>query len=173
MIKFNKIITAILIFICGIIIFFIDQKLFGTLKIAPSLFLIYLTFIYLNTNLKIGLIFGTVYLYIFDAFLNINPVSSILAIYISLMVLEILKNTIFKKNNKVNSIILISIITILFETLRTFIQIKFLNFEFIKILCVEIILNSVITFLLYDISKPFREKLNEVFSKFNILTRYF
>lgn len=173
MIKLNKIVTSIIIFVFGLIIFFIDQKLFANLKVAPNLFLIYLTFIFVNTNFKISFIFGAFYLLIIETFLNINFIPSMTSMYIALITLELFKMSLLKKGNIINEVILVSISTIIFETIRTLIQNKFINIDFLNILFLEMIFNLLIVLILYDMIKPFREKLNETFSKSNILTRYF
>lgn len=175
----KKIINSIfLVIVIPFLLFFITQFfLKNGIKINPNIYLIYFAFIVSATNYKLSYILafvlGLLEDLLFSNFLGI----SIFAYILVFMILNILNN-IFKNETKISSLIKILIASFVFEItiylLTMFLSKSTLEIKlFTKILLIEISMNILLTIVLYNPLKIFKENIKGLYSKSNIYTRYF
>lgn len=175
--KFLAIIGIIFSFL---IIYFLQVNFFNWFNIAgikPNLFIILVLVVGLFAGKKVGAITGL----LLGIYLDILNGKSIGFSGIALMGIGIaggyLDKT-FSKDSKITIILIVIGSTIAYE-LITYIYnvLKFaMLFElaqFLKILIIEIVFNILITIIIYPLIQKLGYKLEKIFKKEKILTRYF
>lgn len=176
----KKIGVSIIFWVIFIFIYFLQVGVFSHLPIAgvvPNLFVILILYIGLFANSVNAIAFGTIIgLFLDLLYGNTYGVSALMFCVIGYLGAYFDKN--FSKENKV-TILLMSIgATIIYEL--GFYALNGLilgyNFEWFKftiIIIFEVIYNSLITILLYPLIQTTGYKVDRIFKKNNILTRYF
>ena len=172
--------TILILCVTFLIIYFLQLNFFSSFTIAgirPNLFIIFVLFISLYAGKKVGAIFG-VFIGLWIDFLgsDLIGISAIAlgAIGFSGGYLE--KN--LSKDSKITVMILVAGFTVAYETFIYFYRGAILssNIEillFIKILAIEVLYNTLLTIILYPSMQHFGYKIEDVFKKTKILTRYF
>lgn len=172
--------VSIIFFVLFIFIYFLQVGIFSHLPIAgivPNLFIILILYISLFANsinaISFGIIIG---LFLDLLYGNTIGISAVMFCIIGYLGAYFDKN--FSKENKV-TILLMSIgATIIYEfgfySLNGLILgYKFEWLKFIRIIVFEVVYNSLITILLYPLIQATGYKVDRIFKKNNILTRYF
>lgn len=162
------------------LLYFLQSNFFTWFNIAgimPNLYIIYILFIGLFAKRKVGLIFGLgIGLYI-DILLSGSVGISALGLGIVGILGEYLSKN-FSKDSRFIIVLMVCIATTFYETtsyilsmLRTGSDIEIL--AFFKILCIEIIFNSLITIIIYPLMKKIGYYLENLFDDKIMMTRYF
>lgn len=176
----KKIKTIIIIMLLFFIIYFLQINLFTWFNIAgimPNLFVVLILFIGLFVGKKVGVVFGLLFGIILDILLGktIGPSGIFLAI-VGFLGEYFDKN--FSKDNKI-MIILMSIGSTAIYEIGMYI-VNILKFgieielpEFLGILIVENIFNTLIIIIVYPLIKKIGYYLEDMFKGKQLLTRYF
>lgn len=174
--------TAIIIgiILTFLITYFLQSNLFSWFTIAgikPNLFVILTLFISLFAGMKVGIGSGL----LFGIFLDLVMGKSLAMYTIMLTVIAILggyldKN--FSKDSRITIMIMVAASTLVFEVGAYILSAFFLNanievLQFIKILVVEVIYNTIITIIIYPLVQLVGYKIEDIFKGQKILTRYF
>jgi len=176
----KKAISILLIFITFLIIYFLQANFFTWFTIAgiePNIFIVLVLFISLYTGMKVGI--GSAV--IFGAFLDIVIGKSLGPYILGLGLIAFLggyfeKN--FSKDSRITIMLMVMGSTCVYEivayifnfiNLSTHIEIM----EFIKILLIEVVYNTIITIILYPLIQKAGYTLEGIFKESKILTRYF
>lgn len=176
----RKTITIAMLIVTFLIIYFLQVNFFNWFTIAgvkPNIFIVFILFISLYAGNKVGIPFGIISGLFLDIILGKN-----LGTYaIMLGVIGIIggyfdKN--FSKESKITIILMVIGSTFIFEIGSYIIQIieQSINvevIEFIKILLIEAIYNTILTIILYPLMQKLGYKIEETFKVQKILTRYF
>ncbi len=167
----------ILIFL---ITYFIQANFFSWFTIAgikPNLFVILVLFIGLFAGNKLGLASGIIFGLYLDIILNKNVgITAILLGIIGFSGGVLDKN--FSKESRITIMLMVIGGTAIFEigsyVLRVFMQnAAFEIVNFLKILSIEILYNTIITIILYPIIQKAGYYIEDEFKGNKILTRYF
>lgn len=176
----KKIIATICLIITFFILYFLQANFFTWFTISgvmPNLFVIFILFISLFTGKKMGIALG----FIFGIYLDLLVGRAIGISGITLAIIGFLgeyldKN--FSKESRITIMLMVSGVTIFYELIVYVFYIIKLGmsaqiFEFIKILIIEVIYNSIIVAIIYPIIQKAGNVLENIFKSKNILTRYF
>ncbi|MBR3697203.1 MAG: rod shape-determining protein MreD [Clostridia bacterium] len=176
----KKISVSIIFLIFIFILYFIQVGVFsnfGLFGVMPNLFIILVLYIGLFTNSVNAICFGIIIGIFLDLLYgNTVGLSAVMFCIVGYIASYFDKN--FSKENKV-TILLMSIgATIIYEfgfySLNGLILgYDFEWFKFIRIILFEIIYNSLITIILYPFIQKSGYKIDRIYKKNNILTRYF
>ena len=176
----KKIGVSIIFLVIFILIYILQVGVFSYLPIAgvvPNLFVVLILYIGLFANSLNAISFGiTIGLVLDLLYGNTYGISAVMFCVIGYLGVYFDKN--FSKENKV-TILLMSIgATIIYElgfySLNGLILgYHFEWFKFMKIIIFEVIYNSLITIILYPVIQSTGYKVDRIFKKNNILTRYF
>ena len=176
----KKTITVICLLIAFLIIYFLQANFFSWFTIAkvkPNLFVIFILFIGLFANKKVGMIFGLFTGIYLDLLLGRTVgISGILLAAIGLLAGYFDKN--FSKESRITIMLMVVGCTFLYEIGNYVYYIFRLSlqpeiYSFFKILLVESIYNMIIVIIIYPILQKTGYALENVFKVKNILTRYF
>ena len=141
------------------------------------MFIILILCIGLFAGKKLGLILGLIFGFFLDIVLGRQiGISGIMLGLVGLIGEYLDKN--FSKENRITIMLMIAGVTAIYESGCYIFNIIILNLnieiiEFLKILLIEILYNSLITIILYSLIQNLGHDLEEVFKTKNILTRYF
>ena len=176
----KKTLVIFLLFIAFLIIYFLQANFFFFFSIAgikPNLFIILILFISLFAGIKPGIgcaLFFGIYL---DIVLGKKlGTSTLMLTLIAILGWYFDKN--FSKDSKLTIMLMVIGSTAIYEigsyilnivTLGSYIEVM----QFIKILLVEIIYNSILTIILYPAIQTLGYKVENIFKEQKILTRYF
>ena len=176
----KKGISIILIIITFLIIYFLQVNFFNWFTIAgikPNLFVIFILFISLFTDTKIGVSLGIFFGIFLDIIIGRSiGISAIMYGVIGLLGGYFNKN--FSKDSRITIILMVIASTALYEigsymfsVIQLSIQIELMSF--IKILLIEIFYNIILTIILSTILQKLGYRLEDIFKGQKILTRYF
>ena len=176
----KKLLAIIGISVIFFFIYFLQVNFFNWFTIAgikPNLFVIYLVILSLFMGKNKGIIFGIffgLYLDIING--RILGISSILLAIIAFFSEVMNKNV--SNDTKITMILIITISTGIYEVgyyiasiWKLSINIEIL--QFIKIVCIEIFFNGLLTIILYPVIQKFGSYLSEIFNKRNVMGTYF
>lgn len=163
-----------------ILIYFLQVGIFSNLPIigvVPNLFIILILYIGLFANSINAICFGIIIgLFLDLLYGNTVGISAVMFCVVGYLGAYFDKN--FSKENKVTILLMAIGATFIYEF--GFYSLNGLilgyNFEwlkFLKIIICEIVYNSLITILLYPLIQSTGYKVDRIFKKNNILTRYF
>lgn len=167
----------ILIFI---IIYLLQANLFSWFNLAgvkPNLFIILVLTIGLFAGKSVGVPIGIIFGFILDLLIKKNiGISSIMFGIIGVVGGFLSKN--FSKDSRITIITMVAGSTFIYEIgvilLNLFInQIHIELWYLLKTLLIEIIYNSIITIIIYPLIIKFGYKIEEIFIKNRMFTRYF
>lgn len=176
----RKTIITIILFIVFLIIYFLQANFFPNYTIAgvaPNLFIIFVLFIGLYANQKLGVIFGIIIGLFLDSIYGLSiGLSAVMLCIIGFLGSYFDKN--FSKDNKLTILFMVIGATVIYEfglySLKSIIY-EF-NFEFLmflRILLLEVLYNSLITIIIYPIIQKLGYAVDRNFKENNLLTRYF
>ena len=176
----NKTVSTILLILVFLIIYFLQANFFNWFTIAgvkPNLFVIFVLFISLFTDIKIGTIFG-ISIGIFLDILTGRSIGPSTVMYGIIGLVGGYFNRSFSKDSKITIILMVALSTFIYELgsyifsiAQLAIQIEILGF--LKILVIEILYNVILTIILSTTIQKMGYKIEEVFKGQKILTRYF
>lgn len=167
--KVSDIFFIILIFF---IIYFLQSNFFTWFNIAgimPNMFIILIMLIGLFMKKKLGFAFGIIFGLLIDFFIGEKIGINAISLALTGLVAEILDKNI-SKDNRITVMFLTSILTLLSEVIVYGLKILFCGanvqiVEFIRIVVIEIIFNSILIAIIYPGFLAFGEKLERDFAK--------
>ena len=176
----KKFVIGVITYFIFIILYFIQANFFGWFTIAgisPNIFVIYILFLGLFTDNKFSLIMALLTGITLDLVIGKTlGATAILFCLISIIANYFDKN--FSKENKFTILIMVIGMTLVFEVTNYFLNALILEIPieieaFSKILLVEVIYNTILTFIFYNAFIKLGALLERQFKEKNILTRYF
>ncbi len=176
----KKTIINIVIIITFLIIYLLQSNFFTWFNITgvmPNLFVILVLYIGLFTNRSMGLAYGIVFGLILDLLIGKTiGASAIMLGAIGLIGTVFDKN--FSKDSRITIMVMVIGCTILYEIGMYFISYitQGINLEiinFLKILAIEVLFNTIITIIIYPIIQRTGYNIEEQYKGNKILTRYF
>lgn len=176
----KKIVIGVITYFIFIILYFIQANFFGWFTIAgisPNIFVIYILFLGLFTDNKFSLIMALLTGITLDLVIGKTlGATAVLFCLISIIANYFDKN--FSKDNKFTILIMVIGMTLVFEVTNYFLNALILEIPieieaFSKILLVEVIYNTILTFIFYNCFIKLGAILERQFKEKNILTRYF
>lgn len=167
--KVSDIFFIILIFF---IIYFLQSNFFTWFNIAgimPNMFIILIMLIGLFMKKKLGFAFGIIFGLLIDFFIGEKIGINAISLALTGLVAEILDKNI-SKDNRITVMFLTSILTLLSEVIVYGLKILFCGanvqiVEFIRIIVIEIIFNSILVAIIYPGFLAFGEKVERDFAK--------
>ena len=176
----KKLGISIIFLIIFFIIYFLQIGIFSNLPIAgvmPNLFIVLILYIGLFANSINAIIFG-IMIGLFLDLLYGNTVGISAAMFCIIGYLGSYFDKNFSKENKVTILLMVIGATLIYElgcyALNGFIlRYDFEWFKFMRIIIFEIIYNSLITIILYPLIQSTGYKVDRIFKRNNVLTRYF
>lgn len=176
----KKIGISMLFFLAFIIIYLLQANVFPHFTIAgvmPNVFIIFILWIGLFTNTTQAIIFGIIMGISLDLIYGeVIGITAIMFCIIGYLGAYFDKN--FSKESKLKVVVMVIGATIIYELgyyslggLIIGFDFEWLNF--MRIVIFEIIYNVLITIILYPLIQVLGYKVDRVFKKNNILTRYF
>ena len=176
----KKVGAIIGIFITFFIIYFLQVNFFNWFTIAgikPNLFILFIVVLSMFINKKRGIIFGI----IFGLFIDIinGRILGISAVCLaSIAIFSGVMNKNVSSDTKITMVLIVALSTFFYEFGYYIISIWKLSiniemFQFIKILFVETIFNSLLTIILYPHIQKLGVYLSEIFNKRSFLRTYF
>jgi len=176
----KKVIIHVSLIILFIIIYLLQVTFFNTFTISgvmPNIFIILILYIGLYMGRSMGIIYGIIYGILIDIWIgnNIGITSTCLAI-IGLLGGIFDKN--FSKDSRITMLIMGIMCTIIYELLMYFLRYVFIGInveivEFLKILVIEVIYNTLLVIILYPLIKLTGYEIENEIKGDKILTRYF
>lgn len=176
----KKFFITVILFIVFLIIYFLQANFFPNFTIAgisPNLFVILVLFIGLYANQTLGISFGIIVGLFLDSIYSksIGP-SAIMLCIIGFLGAYFDKN--FSKDNKLTILLMVAGATAIYElglySLKALILgYDFEMFEFIRIVLLEILYNSLLTIIIYPLIQKAGYTIDRNFKQNNLLTRYF
>lgn len=172
--------VSIIFLVIFILIYFLQAGVFANLPIAgvmPNLFIILILYIGLFANSINAIAFGIIIgLFLDLLYGNTVGISAVMFCVVGYLGAYFDKN--FSKENKVTILLMAIGATIVYEfgfySLNGLIlHYDFEWLKFMKIIIFEVIYNSLIVILLYPLIQSTGYKVDRIFKKNNILTRYF
>ncbi|MDO5556619.1 MAG: rod shape-determining protein MreD [Clostridia bacterium] len=176
----KKFISIVLIILVFLLIFLLQSNFFEWFTIAgvkPNLLVILVLFIGLYAGRKVGAFVGFTLGMILDCFINKTiGISAIMFLAIGFLGGYFDKN--FDKEIKVTIILMVIGSTCIYEIGKYIFDIFTNNIMveiggFAKILCIEVLYNSIITIIFYPLLKKGGYYLENSFKTKQVLTRYF
>ena len=176
----KKTIINILLIITFLIIYILQANFFTWFNIAgvmPNLFVILVLYIGLFTNRSMGLAYGVVFGLILDLLIGKKiGISAIMLGIVGLIGTVFDKN--FSKDSRITIMVMVMGCTIIYEVgvylinyITQGINVEIL--QFLKILSIEAIYNTILTIILYPIIQGTGYNIEEKYKGNKILTRYF
>lgn len=172
--------VSMIFLVVFIFIYFLQVGIFAHLPIAgvvPNLFIILILYIGLFANTINAIVFGIIIGLILDLLYgNTIGISAVMFCIIGYLGAYFDKN--FSKENKATILLMAIGATFIYEFGFYSLNGLILGYSFewlklMKIIIFEIIYNSLITILLYPLIQNTGYKVDRIFKKNNILTRYF
>lgn len=166
--KASDIFFIILIFFA---IYFLQSNFFTWFNIAgvmPNLFVVLIMLIGLCMKKKSGFVFGIIFGLLIDFFVGVRIGINAISLAAVGLATETLDKS-FSKDNRITVMFLACILTILAEVIVYSLQILFCGaglqvLEFIEIIAIEIIYNSILIAIIYPIFLAFGTKIEDDFS---------
>lgn len=176
----KKLIVTIGIFITFLIIYFLQANFFSWFTIAgikPNLFVILTLFITLFTGIKLGITCGATFGIFLDIVIGKNlGIYTIMLVFIAILGGYFDKN--FSKDSRITLMLMVMASTLIYEVGCYILSIIMLNInveilQFIKIIVIEVIYNTIITIILYPLIQLVGYNIENIFKGQKILTKYF
>lgn len=171
---------TILLILTFLIIFFLQANIFQNFTIAgvmPNLFVIFILFVGLYANATLSVLVGVIGGLIIDlVYSKTIGITAIMLCIIGYLGAYFDKN--FSKENKFTILLMVIGATAIYEFGLYSLQVILMEFdfeiiEFIKILLIEILYNSLLSIILYPLIKKAGYAIDRNFKENNLLTRYF
>lgn len=176
----KKVIAILCLIITFFIIYFLQANFFTWFTIAgvmPNLFVVFILFISLFTGKKLGISLGLIFGIYLDLLVGRTIGISGIVLAVIGFLGEYLDNN-FSKESRITIMLMVTGATILYELSEYIfyifrLGISFEVYQFIKILIIEVLYNSIIVAIIYPIIQKAGYGLENIFKTKNILTRYF
>lgn len=171
---------TIILFVVFLIIYFLQANIFPSFTIAgvmPNLFIIFVLFIGLYSNQTLGVAFGIIVGIFLDSIYGRTVgLTAVMLCIIGFLGAYFDRN--FSKENKFTILLMVIGATAIYELGLYSLQAILMNFdfeifEFIKILLLEILYNSLLSIILYPLMQKAGYAIDRNFKENNLLTRYF
>lgn len=176
----KKVLPTIVLIVIFFIIYFLQANFFNYATIAgvkPNLFIVFILIIGLFTSGKYAIGSGIIYgLYLDSIYGRAIGITAIMLCIIGYLGDYFDKN--FSKENRLTIMLMVIGSTILFETGYYFLNVMINKFDvelflFIQKLLIEVLYNTLLVIVLYPLIQKGGYKLESIFKRNNILTRYF
>ena len=176
----KKILPTIVLIITFFIIYFLHANIFNFATIAgvkPNLFIVFILFIGLFTSGKYAIASGIICgLYLDSIYSTTIGITAIMLCVVGYLGSYFDKN--FSKENRLTIMLMVIGSTILYEVGYYFLNIIINKFDveilvFIQKLLIEVLYNTLLVIVLYPLMQKAGYKLELIFKRNNILTRYF
>lgn len=176
----KKVLISVILFITFLIIYFLQANFFPSFTIGgitPNLFIVLVLFIGLYANQVLGISFGIIMgLFLDFVYSKSIGLSAVMLCIIGFLGAYFDKN--FSKDNKITIILMVVGATTIYEfglySLKSIIlDYQFETWNFIRILLLEILYNSLLTTIFYPLIQKAGYIMDRNFKKTNLLTRYF
>lgn len=176
----KKVLINIGIILTFLILYFLQANFFSWFQIAgvmPNLFVILVLFIGLFTGRGMGAMYGVIFGILLDLFIGRKiGMTAIMLGSIGLIAELFDKN--FSKDSRMTIMIMVIGSTIIFEVGMYILNYFILStnveiIQFIKILIIEVIYNTILTIILYPLIQKAGYGIEKEFKRNKILTRYF
>ena len=176
----KKTIAIISLIITFFAIYFLQTNFFTWFTIGgimPNLFIILVLFIGLFVGKKVGFILGVTFGTILDFLLGQTVGVTAFLLAVIGLVVEYLDRS-FSKDSRIMLMMIVIVGTIFFEVGYYIFKIlkhgaTFEFVPFVKILIIEIIFNLILTIILYPLIQKIGNKLEDIFKRKKILSRYY
>ena len=162
------------------IIYFLQSNFFTWFNIAevmPNVFIIFVLFVGLFTNKTLGTIYGVIIGLILDLLFGTKV--GIQAVSLGLIgFLAAIFDKNFSKDSRMTIMVMVLGSTIIVEVINYLLKYMFIGnsveiFNFIRILILEVIFNSILTIIIYPLIQKFGYEIENEYKGNKILTRYF
>ena len=176
----KKALSIILLFFLFLISYFIQSNLFSWFTIAgikPNVFIILVLYIGLYAGRRVGSALGIVFGLLLDIFMGRQiGISGILLGTVGFAGGYLDKN--FSKDSKITIILMCIATTFFYEIINYIFLVLMYKMEFeilaiAKIAIIEGLYNSIIIIIIYPFTRWVGYKIEDIFKRSNILTRYF
>lgn len=176
----KKVLINVALIITFIIIYLLQVNFFSWFKIAevmPNLFVILVLYIGLFMGHTLGITYGIVFGILLDLLIGKKiGITSIGLGVVGVIAAKFDKN--FSKDSRITVMIMIIFSTAIYEIIAYILQYILLDInaeilQFIRILLVEIIYNTIITIIIYPLFQRIGHDIEDEFKGNKILTRYF
>ena len=166
----KKFVIGVITYFIFIILYFIQANFFGWFTIAgisPNIFVIYILFLGLFTDNKFSLIMALLTGITLDLVIGKTlGATAVLFCLIAMIANYFDKN--FSKDNKFTILIMVIGMTLVFEVTNYFLNALILEIPieieaFSKILLVEVIYNTILTFIFYNAFIQRKKYINKIF----------
>lgn len=176
----KKTLVITVFFIVFLILYFLQANFFSWYNIAgiqPNLFIIFILFIGLFLGKIYGITFGIIFGLLLDLFIGKRIGLNGIMLGICGMIGGILDKS-FSKDSRITFMLMTFAVTILCEIINYTLQIILLDAqqafaEFMKIVIIEAIYNTILLIILYPLIQKAGEKTEEIFSERKTLMKYY
>lgn len=176
----KKVISIILIFVTFLIIYFLQVNFFTWFNISrvmPNLFVILVLVVGLFAGKYMGISVGVIIGLLLDIFVSKKIGVTAITLGIVGFIAALLDKN-FSKDSKITIILMVTILTLLYEILNYAINAIIFSYsleivDFLIKLAIETVFNIFITIILYPLIQKGGYALEENFKETKILTRYF
>ncbi len=174
--KTSDIFFILLIFF---VIYFLQSNFFTWFNIAgvmPNLFIILIMLVGLFMKKKLGFIFGIIFGILIDIFIGARIGINAISLAIVGLAIEYFDKN-FSKDNRLTVMFITAISTLIFEVIFYILQIVFCNveiqiLEFIKIIFIETIYNTILMAIIYPVFLAFGSKIENDFINNSSFLKY-
>jgi rod shape-determining protein MreD len=176
----KKLGIGVIFFIVFLIIFYLQANIFPLITIGgilPNLFVIFVLFIGLFTNSKFGVVFGVIFGIVIDCvYSKCIGITAIMLCIVGYLGAYFDKN--FSKESKITIILMVAGSTLIYEFGWFLLNSIIIGFDIewlylLKISIIETIYNVLLTIILYPLIQKMGYKIDRIFKRNNVLTRYF
>jgi rod shape-determining protein MreD len=176
----KKLGIGVIFFIVFLIIFYLQANIFSFLTIGgilPNLFVIFVLFIGLFTNSEFGVFFGVLFGIVIDCvYSKCIGITAIMLCVVGYLGAYFDKN--FSKESKIPIILMVAGCTLIYEFGWFLLNSIIIGFDIewlylLKIAMIEAIYNVLLTIILYPLIQKMGYKVDRIFKRNNVLTRYF
>lgn len=176
----KKALVITVFFIVFLLLYFLQSNFFSWYNIAgiqPNLYIIFVLFIGLFLGKSYGTALGVIFGLLIDLFIGKRIGLNGIMLGICGMIGGILDKS-FSKDNRITFMLMTFFVTILCEIINYTLQIILLSAEpafteFMKIVIVEAIYNTILLIILYPLIQKAGERTEEILSKEKTLMKYY
>lgn len=178
--QLKKTIINISLIVTAIFIYILQANFFSWFHIAgimPNVFIIFILFIGLFGEKAMGTIYGLIVGILLDFIIGTKVGMNSMAFGLIGFLAAIFDKN-FSKDSRMTIMVMVIVATGIFESLTYIIKYIFLSnniemLNFVKILLIEMIYNTIITIIVYPLMQKFGYYIENEYKGNKILTRYF
>lgn len=176
----KKALTVIGIILTFFFIYFLQLNFFSWFNIAgikPNLFVIYIIFLSTFIGKKRGIVIGII-LGLYIDIVNGRILGLTAIMYVLIAIFSDVMNKNVSSDTKITMIFIIALGTFLYELGYYFLSMWKLSInveivQFMKIVWVEVLFNSILTIILYPVIQKVGTLISDIFNKKSFLSTYF